>query len=49
MVDSNPYVPPDPWKVVLAKTGSTTAKLKAKSPTRAIITNGSHNCCLLRV
>src|ERR1700678_2739551 len=47
MVDSSPYVPPDPWKVFLARTGSTTAKLNARSPTRAIITKGNHNCCLL--
>ena len=37
MVVSSPYVPPVPWKVSLANTGKTTAKLKAKSPTTDIM------------
>jgi hypothetical protein len=44
MVVSSPYVPPVPWKVSLANTGKTTAKLKANSPTTDIIARGSQSC-----
>ena len=44
MVVSSPYVPPVPWNVSLAKTGRTTEKLKAKSPTTDIMRRGSQSC-----